>query len=147
MNDIWINRFMNLAKEVSTWSKDPSSQIGAIAVDDNRQILSVGYNGFPRGMDDSSELYEDREKKYSRIVHAEMNLIYNATHNGVSLKDSSVFVYGLWVCSECAKGLIQVGVKNIYMKPTSINKLEKWQEEFEKTKTYLNEIPINYYEY
>lgn len=142
MNEKWVNRFMGLAREVSTWSKDPSSQLGAVAVNDDRQILSIGYNGFPRGMNDSDYLYADRESKYPRVVHAEMNVIYNATYNGISLKDSTVFVYGLLICSECAKGLIQVGVKQVYMK--CINNPEKWKEEFKKSQDYFSESNIKY---
>lgn len=109
----WSKRYLNLAKEVSTWSKDPSRKIGAIAVGSKGQILSQGYNGFPRGIDDTLERYNDRETKYKYVVHAEMNVIYNATFNGVSLDGASLYVYGLPVCSECAKGIIQVGIKNV----------------------------------
>jgi len=109
----WSKRYLSLAKEVSTWSKDPSRKIGAIAVGSKGQILSQGYNGFPRGIDDTLERYNDRETKYKYVVHAEMNVIYNATFNGVSLDGASLYVYGLPVCSECAKGIIQVGIKNV----------------------------------
>ena len=64
---------MKLAREISTWSKDPSSKIAAVIVNDERRILSTGYNGFPRGIADTEERLNDREQKYPRIVHAEMN--------------------------------------------------------------------------
>ena len=75
----WDHKFIRLAREVSTWSKDPSRQIGAVAVGSKRQILAQGYNGFPRGILDTSERYADRPTKYQFIVHAELNCICNAS--------------------------------------------------------------------
>lgn len=109
----WGNRYLSLAKEISTWSKDPSRKIGAVAVGEKGQILAQGYNGFPRGILDSADRYNDRSVKYKYVVHAEMNVIYNATFNGVSLDGARLFVYGLPVCSECAKGIIQVGIQAV----------------------------------
>ena len=109
----WDQRYVDLAKQISTWSKDPSRKIGAVAVGSKGQILSQGYNGFPRGILDLPERYENREVKYKHVVHAEMNVIYNATFNGVSLDGASLYVYGLPVCNECAKGIIQVGIKRV----------------------------------
>lgn len=109
----WGNRYLSLAKEISTWSKDPSRKIGAVAVGEKGQILAQGYNGFPRGILDNPDRYNDRVVKYKLVVHAEMNVIYNATFNGVSLDGARLFVYGLPVCSECAKGIIQVGIQSV----------------------------------
>lgn len=106
---------MQLAKEAASWSKDPSTKIGAVCIGSKGQVLSTGYNGFPRGIDDSLTRYYDRELKYKMVVHAEMNAIFNATYNGVSLDGSTMYVHGLPVCSDCAKGIIQVGVKRIVM--------------------------------
>jgi dCMP deaminase len=112
---VWQQRYLDLAKQVSTWSKDPSRKIGAVAVGSKGQILSQGFNGFPRGILDSADRYNDRPTKYKLVVHAEMNVIYNATFNGVSLDGASLYVYGLPVCSECAKGIIQVGIKKVFI--------------------------------
>ncbi len=109
----WDRRYIELAQQISTWSKDPSRKIGAVAVGSKGQILSQGYNGFPRGILDLQERYENREVKYKHVVHAEMNVIYNATFSGVSLDGASLFVYGLPVCNECAKGIIQVGIQRV----------------------------------
>jgi len=111
----WDIRYLNLAKEVSTWSKDPSSKIGAVAIGSKGQVLAQGYNGFPRGIDDSQSRYSVKEIKYKYVVHAEQNVIYNATYNGVSLDGSTLYVWGLPVCSDCAKGVIQVGIKRVVM--------------------------------
>jgi dCMP deaminase len=115
MSKKWDDRYLQLAREVSTWSKDPSTQCGALLIGDSGQVLSQGYNGFPRGMDDDPKLYNKRDIKYTRIVHAEMNAIYNASRSGISLKGSTAYVHGLPCCHECAKALIQVGVKRVVM--------------------------------
>ena len=112
MSNKWDLRYLELARTVGTWSKDPSSQIGAVAVGSKGQVLAQGYNGFPRGIFDGGARLNDRELKYKYIVHAEQNLIYNATYNGVSLDQSTIYVTGLPVCYECAKGVIQVGIKH-----------------------------------
>ena len=137
----WDKRFLNLAKEISTWSKDPSTQVGAIAVKD-RKVLAQGYNGFPRNMKDLEDRYNNREEKYTYIVHAEKNVIYNATYNGVSLKYSTMYVYGLPVCAECAKGIIQCGVKRVVMLEMIVP--EKWRESFKNTKLMFDEAGVKY---
>lgn len=140
----WDNKFIELAKNISTWSKDPSTKIGAVAVGDKRQILATGYNGFPRGIKDYSDRLETRETKYKYTIHGEMNCIYNATFNGVSLDGSSLYVYGLPVCSECAKGIIQVGIKQVFMcYPEDIS--HKWNESGLQTKEMFHEANVEFY--
>jgi len=140
----WHKRFLDLAKHISTWSKDPSRQIGAVIVGEDNQILSVGYNGFPRGIKDDDRL-QDRETKYSLIVHAEMNAIYNATYNGIKLKDSTLYVTGLPVCSDCAKGVIQVGIKTIIM-PMDLDLTEKgiWKDSWDKSRKMFYESGVEW---
>lgn len=131
-----------MCKLYSTFSKDPSRKIGAIAVDPNKKIvLSAGYNGLPRGILDTPERLNNREVKYRYVVHAEMNVIYNASFNGVSLDGSELYVYGLPVCSECAKGIIQVGVKRVYIL-TEMEIPEIWEESFKLTRGMLEEAKI-----
>jgi len=112
-SDKWNSRFLDMADIVSSWSKDPSTKVGAVIVDDRKRIISVGYNGFPRGVDDSTERYDDRPLKYSLVSHAERNALDNAD---VPLKDTTMFVT-LLPCSDCAKGIIQRGVKTIVVAP------------------------------
>ena len=126
INGKWNKRYMKLASDVAQWSKDPSSQIGAVAISSRGQVLSTGYNGFPRNIEDTEERLNDRTIKYSLIVHAEMNMIFNATYNGVSLDNSTVFVAGLPCCSQCALGIIQVGVKHVVMNGDPDN--ARWSE-------------------
>jgi len=138
----WDERYLDLAENVSSWSKDPSRKIGAVAVGNKGQILSQGYNGFPRGITDSVERYNDKETKYRYVVHAEMNVIYNATYNGISLDGATLYVTGLPVCSECAKGIIQTGVKRVVMRATDVP--EKWFISFATTAKMFNEANIEW---
>ena len=137
----WGNRYLSLAKEISTWSKDPSRKIGAVAVGSKGQILAQGYNGFPRGILDNADRYNDRPTKYKLVVHAEMNVIYNATFNGVSLDGARLFVYGLPVCSECAKGIIQVGIKSVTIY-TDENVPDIWTQSYETTNALFEEAGV-----
>lgn len=139
----WHNRYLELAQQVASWSKDPSSKIGAIAVGSKGQVLAQGYNGFPRGIEDNESRFENKDLKYKYVVHAEMNLIYNASYNGVSLDGSTVYVTGLPVCSECAKGLIQVGVQQVIM-PTQEDTPDKWVESFKLSKELFEEAGVHW---
>lgn len=144
MNKQWDMRYMKLAEEVSKWSKDPSSQIGVVAIGTQGQVLSQGYNGFPRGIHDHIHRYTNREIKYDFIVHAEMNCIYNASFNGVSLKDSTIYVYGLPVCVECAKGIIQVGASRVVTNKVN-HPDERWYESCRKAEEMLLEARVTYH--
>jgi|TARA_R110000868_G_scaffold315121_1_gene576031 dCMP deaminase len=137
----WDKNYLNMAKLVSSWSKDPSSRIGAVAVNDKGQILTTGYNGFPRGIADNERL-NDRPVKYKYIVHAEQNAIYNATYNGVSLHNATMYVSGLPCCSDCAKAIIQVGVKRVVMDGDIDN--ERWSESVELTLDMFTEAGVEY---
>lgn len=127
----WDSRFMEMAQMISSWSKDPSSQIGAVVVNDERRILATGYNGFPKGIADTEERLNNKEEKYSRIIHAEMNALMNALYSGVSLKDSTLYVYGLPVCPSCTKCVIQAGIKRVVI-PTAKTNKANWQEVWER---------------
>lgn len=141
--DKWHKRLFRLAEEYASWSKDPSTKVGVIAVEPiTRRILSGGYNGFPRGIEDSEERLNDRTLKYLYVVHAEKNMIYNATLAGISLNGSHIYVHGLPVCSECAKGLIQVGAQKIYIKESSILKSEFWHDSWKTSKIMFEECGV-----
>ena len=139
MSNKWDKRFLEMAQLVSTWSKDPSTQVGCVAVR-NRNVIAQGYNGFPRGMDDDPQYYNDRPLKYRLIVHAEMNAIYNAAENGVSLKDSTIYVIGLPICHDCAKGLIQAGISRVVTPEQEIP--ENWQESISSSISMFKEAGV-----
>jgi dCMP deaminase len=145
----WNDHFINVAKLTADLSKDPSTKVGAVAVDMDRRILATGYNGFPRGIADTEERLSNRNVKYQYIVHAEMNCIYNATYHGISLKDSVIYVYGLPICSDCAKGLIQVGIKSVCF-ASSYNwdiMPEKWQSHWRQSEAMFREAGVGIIDY
>ena len=110
----WDEYFMGVALLASQRSKDPSTQVGACIIDADKRILSTGYNGFPKGCsDDEFPWNRDEEKgetKYQYVVHAELNAILNAS--GKTLSGATVYV-GLFPCNECAKAIIQSGIKEV----------------------------------
>jgi dCMP deaminase len=141
MNNIWDERFIGLAQHVATWSKDPRTKVGAVLVNETKQVLSVGYNGFPRGVVDSKDRLEEREVKLKYVVHAEQNCIYNASLHGASLSGSTLYVHGLPVCNECAKGVVQVGIKRVVMKfPAEIS--ASWDESFFYSSSMFKEAGV-----
>jgi|TARA_R110002167_G_C12694674_1_gene652774 dCMP deaminase len=139
MTNKWNKRYLDLARNIAQWSKDPSTQCGAVVIGQSGQVLSQGYNGFPRGMDDDEELYNDRNSKYDRIVHAEMNAIYNCAHSGVSLNGATLYVHGLPCCHECSKAIIQVGIKEVVMSES--NNI-RWNDSCSKGMDFLEEAGI-----
>ena len=110
----WDEYFMGVALLASQRSKDPSTQVGACIVNDDNRIMSVGYNGFPRGCSDDEFPWEREGEtthtKYPYVCHAELNAILNA--GGNSLKGCRIYV-ALFPCNECAKAIIQAGIKTV----------------------------------
>ena len=105
---------IDIAKVVSTKSKDPSSKIGAVIVGPEKQIVSTGFNGFPRNIDETDLLRWERDIKYKFIEHAERNAVYNAARHGISLRGCTMYVYGAVApCTECAKAIIQSGITRV----------------------------------
>lgn len=140
----WVARYFAIAELVATWSKDPSTKVGAIIVGDKGQIISQGYNGFPRGVSDSAERYADREIKYRFVVHAEMNAILNALYNGSSVVGASIYIHNLPVCQECAKAIIQSGIARVFID----REIEgKWLDAWQFSKTMFREAGVRIYKY
>ena len=118
----WDERFLDLADRIAAWSKDPSTKVGAVIIRPNRTLVSIGYNGLPRGIEDIYERYEDRETKYQMVIHAEMNAILTATEE---LKGYTLYVTPLHPCPQCAATIIQVGIKRVVSRG---NRREDWKE-------------------
>lgn len=137
----WIKRYMRIAREVSYWSKDPSSKIGAVIVSETGRILATGYNGFPEKMEDNPSDYENREFKYKRIIHAEENALLNALKYSVNIQNSSIFVYNLPICSNCARLIAQSGISEIYLCYND-NNITRWKESFDISKSIFKECNI-----
>ena len=123
----WDIRFMRIAQEVQSWSKDPSTKCGCVLVHD-RRIISTGYNGLPASLSDSLDRYQNREFKLATIIHAEKNAIFNAAKNGASTEGATAYV--TWPpCSQCASALIQAGVSKVVC-PDPKTGPERWVSNF-----------------
>ena len=144
----WTEYFLGLAEQVKLKSKDQSTQIGAVIVGEDNEVLSTGYNSFPRGMDDSKIERQERPEKYFWFEHAERNAIYNAARIGVSLKNSTIYLTSGLPCMDCARGIVNSGVKIIWCKRvcTTKNK-EKWEESQSKSIQLLNECGVQVFFY
>lgn len=144
----WIEYFLNIAEQVKLKSKDESTQIGAVITGIDNEVLSTGYNSFPRGLDDTKKERQERPEKYFYMVHAEANAIYNAARIGVSLKNSTIYLTSGIPCSNCARAIINSGVKRVYCKEvcTTKNK-DKWEKEQEITKIMFEETDIELFYY
>ncbi|MHA1759108.1 MAG: deoxycytidylate deaminase [Candidatus Heimdallarchaeota archaeon] len=140
----WTDYFMMLANDISTRSLDSDSKFGCIAVGQNNQILSTGYNGPPRQINDN-DVPLTRPEKYIWMEHAERNCIYNAAMHGISLKDCTFYVTGV-PCIDCLRAMYQVGASRIVFdscrKAHSQN--ADWEKFIEKMSIY---IIIESYEY
>lgn len=127
MTSKWDNRFLDLAYFISKWSKDPSTKVGAVIVDNDRRIVSTGYNGFPIGVGDAAELYANRDYKYEHVVHGEMNAILFARRD---LNYHTLYTVPFMPCSRCAAMIIQSGIMRV-VAPYSNN--PRWKESFDRT--------------
>ncbi len=110
----WDEYFMGIAELSAMRSKDPSTQVGACIVDSEKKVVSIGYNGMPRGVDDERIPWghgEGLESKYLYVCHAELNAILNA-RGGSNLKGCTIYVT-LFPCNECAKAIIQTGISEL----------------------------------
>ena len=105
----WAGRFINLAIEIASWSKDDSTKIGCVIVNDKGHPVSFGYNGLPMGIDDNIAERDERPEKYFWYEHAERNAMYLTTN---SLQNCSIFITHA-PCADCARGMIQSGIKNV----------------------------------
>ena len=144
----WQQRWVDMANMVSTWSKDPNTQIGVVAVhDDRKQLLTVGFNGIPRGVDDKPKDRSSREngEKYYWYAHGERNAIYNASYFGVSLAGATLYMNCGMPCTDCAIAIIQAGIKEIVIKdsPPTGEPNSKWDEHAKRSTIMLTEAGVN----
>jgi dCMP deaminase len=101
----WDRRFMELASQISSWSKDPNTKVGAVIVDEDRRVCGIGFNGFPAGVVDRPEVLRDSETKHACTIHAEVNAI----HNSARTKGCTIYTT-LAPCAQCMAQIIQAGI-------------------------------------
>jgi dCMP deaminase len=135
----WDIRYLELAKQVAGWSKDPSTQTGAVIVRPDNSVASVGYNGFPRGIEDTPERYENREVKYSYIIHCEMNAVLSA-HSHV--KGCTLYTWPFFSCDRCAVHMIQAGITKVVAPSCPPDKQDRWGAILEESKSRFLEAGI-----
>lgn len=134
----WDARFLGIAHHVSSWSKDPSTKVGAVIVRPDRTVVSLGYNGFPRGTEDYHQLLNDRETKLRRTVHAEVNAILTA---GEKLAGCTLYVTPLHPCASCAGIIIQSGIKRVVAQLAKQPK-DSWAEDFKAATRMFKEASV-----
>jgi len=137
----WDKRFINLAETISTWSKDDSKQVGAVIVDTDRRIISTGYNGLPKNINENSL---NKDEKLSKTLHAEMNAILFSRRD---LTGTSIYISTLPVCSLCAAVIIQLKISRVVCKIPD-NPKSKWYKSHKLAKQMLKEakVTLEYYQ-
>ena len=142
MTSKWDERFLRLAEEVSTWSKDPSTKVGAVVTRPDNTIASVGFNGFPKGCNDSAGKLNDRDTKIARTVHAELNAVLNA-HERL---DGYTIYTTHPPCAQCSAVIVQSGIKEVVCLKPSEELLSRWGESLQYGIEMLHEAGVFYVE-
>ena len=136
----WDARFIHLAKHVAEWSKDRSQHIGAVIVGPDHEVRSMGYNGFPRGIDDDIDERHERPEKYFWTEHAERNAIFNAARVGTPTQNCTI--YCSWFpCVQCARAIIQSGIARAVVRAVNMDHA-KYQEEFDRAEIMFKEAGV-----
>ena len=135
----WDQRFLDIAELASAWSKDPNAKVGAVIVDTQGQVASVGYNGFPKMVEDSAERYHNQAEKLEMVVHAEQNAILGA---GTRARGGTAYVFGKPVCARCAGSLIQAGVVRVIATEPQQGTDSKWDASGRLGRQMMNEAKV-----
>ncbi|MEK6862143.1 MAG: deaminase [Nanoarchaeota archaeon] len=139
MTEKWDRRFLELAKHIAQWSKDPSTKTGAVIVNKDNRIISTGFNGFPQGILDSEERYNDRELKYQMIIHGDLNAILFARQD---LTGYTLYTWPFMSCSKCASLVIQSGIARCVAPKTPEDIDSRWHDSLELSKQLFKEAGI-----
>lgn len=138
----WNARWFEITNLLASWSKDTSTKVGCVIVDKRNTVLSLGWNGIPRGVEDEREERDARPEKYYWYEHAERNAIYNAAATGRSLEGSTIFV-NLLPCADCARGIIQSGIRKVVTPPLAMDwQSSRWGEDFKRTLKMFKEAGV-----
>tara|TARA_B110000459_G_scaffold195950_1_gene237273 strand:+ start:392 stop:847 length:456 start_codon:yes stop_codon:yes gene_type:complete len=139
----WVEYFRTLAHTVKLKSKDNNTQIGAIIVGKDKELVSTGYNSFPRGIDDFKKERQEKPEKYFWFEHAERNAIYNAARIGVSTKGTTMYLSCGIPCADCTRGIINAGIARIFCERGGGAKGIKWAESAERSWEMLDEAGVS----
>ena len=138
----WDEYFINIAEQVKLKSKDNNTKIGVVLVGKNNEIVSTGYNSFPRGINDDVAERQEKPEKYFWFEHAERNCIYNAARIGVSTLGTTMYMTCGISCADCARAIISAGVENIVLRSGKGAMSPKWQESAERSNQMFKEAGI-----
>jgi dCMP deaminase len=139
----WDEYFINIAEQVKLKSKDIRTQIGVVLVGKNNEIVSTGYNSFPRGINDTIDDRQEKPEKYYWFEHAERNAIYNAARIGVSTKGCRMYCTCGVPCADCAIAIIQCGIREVWVKQMPVlNNPEKWIESTKRSLQMFEEAKV-----
>lgn len=139
ISDKWDRRFLDLAQHIAGWSKDRSTQTGAVIVDHDRRIVSCGYNGFARGVNDFAGRYENRELKLMAILHCEENAILFA---GGRCDGHTLYTWPFSSCSKCASIVIQSGITRCVAPVTPKAILARWKDSLKLARQMFREAGV-----
>ncbi len=140
----WNQRFMEMAKLIAGWSKDGSTKVGCVIIGPDKEVRSMGYNGFPRGVNDDISQRWERPIKYEYVVHAEVNAILNAARNGTNLSQAILYVT-MPPCMRCAGAIIQSNIKEvIYMEPEEKKQIPGWRDTLNLSLKMFDEAGVIY---
>lgn len=131
----WDRRFLGLANLVATWSKDPSTGVGAVIIDSKNRIVSMGFNGFPRAVHDDEATLNDRDEKLRRTIHAEENALLFA---GRSVEGCTIYVTHP-PCARCAAKIIQAGIARVVSRPPWNSFVERWADDMRSASEMFTE--------
>lgn len=134
----WDYRFVALAKFVAQWSKDPSTQTGAV-ITHGRRVVSIGFNGLPPGIEDTHERLHNRELKYKIIMHCERNAMLFARE---PLQGATLYTWPFMSCSTCASMVITAGIKRHVAPVIPADKLERWKDDMELSMQLFKEAKV-----
>ena len=124
----WDEYIINIAEQVKLKSKDINTQIGVVVVGKDNEIVSTGYNSFPRGINDDIDERQERPEKYFWFEHAERNAIYNAARIGVSTLGTTMYMTCGMSCLDCARAIINSGISKIVLRKGKGAKGDKWND-------------------
>ncbi len=132
-------RFIYLAKHISEWSKDPSTKTGSVIVRPDGTVAAVGYNGFPRTIKDNQELLDNREEKYKRTIHCEMNAILSARER---LDGYTLYNFPGQSCDRCAVHIIQSGIARVVSSKIDNEFTERWKDKIKLAEELFAEAGV-----
>lgn len=142
MVDKWDRRFLEVADLVASWSKDKNTKVGCIIVDpSNRAIVSVGYNGLPRGVDDGVDIRFARPAKYLWTEHAERNAVYNAAARGTSTRGCTMYM-PWFPCADCARAIVQSGIARLVCGTPDLESRPDWAESWRVALAVMQEAGV-----